>query len=252
MEAVGVDRAVIYSDEAFIKLAAARHPHKFAGVPSFRDPAEIGEPSAFFTRLRTSPEIIGVRLLAGIGENWRVLAQGDWDATMAAAEEFGVPVVFWIPLHLTLLQKVAKDHPRLHVIVDHLGMPAPPTAPLTDKVLETLPDLLELAAFPNVAVKFTGAPSLCADPYPFSSLWPHLHRIIDAFGVDRLMWGTDYTRVMGRYRHPPDPGGRLNYRELVDFLLYTDEVSEKDKEILFSRAIRKWFDWPNHTDPAAQ
>jgi predicted TIM-barrel fold metal-dependent hydrolase len=136
------------------------------------------------------------------------------------------------------------NHPDLVVIIDHMGMPAPPTLPLSDGLLATLPDLLELARFANIAVKFTGVPALSTEEYPFAGLWPSLHQVINAFRPERLMWGSDYTRVTGRHRHPPDPGGRLNYGELIDFFRYTPELGAADKEVMLGGATRRWFRWP--------
>ena len=245
MEAVGVDRAVTYSEEDFCRVAHTRYPEKFVGVLSFRDPTPIDRPDEYMAELGARADLVGIRVLAGMGESWRLLSEGTWEPTLAAAERYQVPVVFWIPQHLPLLKEVATKHPDLRVIVDHLGMQTPPTTPLSDSVFDKLPELLALAALPNVAVKFSGAPALSPEPYPFAALWPRLRKIIDAYGPERLMWGTDYTRVTGRHRHPRDPGGRLSYGELVDFLRYTSEVTEADKAIMFNGAIRKWFGWPD-------
>ena len=54
---------------------------------------------------------------------------------------------------------------------------------------------LRLAAYPNVAVKATGLPSLSREPYPFRDVWGPLLRVVEAFGCERVMWGTDFTRV---------------------------------------------------------
>jgi hypothetical protein len=46
----------------------------------------------------------------------------------------------------------------------------------------------------NVAVKATRQGGYAEDEYPFRSLHPHLHRCFDAFGPERMFWGTDITR----------------------------------------------------------
>ena len=62
------------------------------------------------------------------------------------------------------------------------------------------PELLALAKYPNVAVKTTGQPGYAEDDHPFRSLHPHLHRCFDAFGPERMFWGTDITRMPCSWR----------------------------------------------------
>jgi L-fuconolactonase len=247
MEAVGTDRAMLYATAEFCSAAISRHPDKFAGVLSIRSPGELGDPDEWMHRLRTQPGLVGFRILPGVpytGENIRFLTEGFWEPALTAAERHEVPVVIALPGHLPLLGQVAEEHPDLSIIVDHLGMPAPPVYPLSANLLDRLPDLLDLARYPNVAVKFTGVPALSTEPYPFAGLWPKLHRVVDAFRPERLMWGSDHTRVTGRHHHPPLPGGRLNYGELLNFLRYTNELGDADKRVIFGQAARRWFRWP--------
>ena len=60
--------------------------------------------------------------------------------------------------------------------------------------------MMALAKLPNVAVKATGAPHYSTQPYPFKNIQDGLHRIFDAYGPDRLFWGTDITRMPCSYR----------------------------------------------------
>jgi predicted TIM-barrel fold metal-dependent hydrolase len=45
-------------------------------------------------------------------------------------------------------------------------------------------------------VKITGACKLSHESFPYNDLWDPLWRIFDAFGFDRCMWGTDWTRAV--------------------------------------------------------
>ena len=58
-----------------------------------------------------------------------------------------------------------------------------------------MPALLALAKFPNVAVKATGAPGYSSEAYPFRSMHDYLRQIYDAFGPQRMFWGTDITKM---------------------------------------------------------
>ena len=63
-----------------------------------------------------------------------------------------------------------------------------------------MPELVKLARHPNVAVKATGAPGYCSGPYPFRSMHPYLRQIYDAFGPERMFWGTDITKMPCSWR----------------------------------------------------
>ena len=94
--------------------------------------------------------------------------------------------------------EVLRRHPELVVIVDHLGLRQNPTFGLDSPPMRDLPRLLELAEHPNIRVKLSGVPTLSGTAYPFEDLWEGLDQVIDAFGAERLMWGSDISRVMGR------------------------------------------------------
>lgn len=251
MEAVGVDAAMVYSNPSFCEVACARHPEKIAGVYDYYDPAELGDPDRFMRGLRARPDLLGIRLLPGIdyaeGKNLALLTEGHWDPVLAAAQAHEVPVVFFVPLQLRQMRAIAERFPELRIVIDHCGMPAPPTNPPADDLLATLPELLALAEYPHVAVKLTGLPVLQAGSYPFPRIWPALHRLVEAFGPGRLLWGSDVHRVTGRVWEPPlrvAGFADVNYAELLGYLLHTDELGEADKAAMLGASARTWFNWP--------
>jgi L-fuconolactonase len=253
MEAVGVDAAILYSNPDFCEAAVARHPARIASVYDYYDPAAVGNPDEFMRELRACPGLLGIRLLPGIDyaekENLALLTDGHWDPVLAAAARHEVPVVFFIPTYLRHMHRIARQFPELRIVIDHCGMPAPPTAPFQDGLLGSLPELLALAEYPNVAVKLTGLPVLLPGSYPFPAIWPALHRMLESFEPERLLWGSDVHRVTGRVWMPPlHVAGfeEVNYSELVDYLLYTDEIGEEQKAIMLGGAARTWFNWPAH------
>jgi len=254
MEAAGVDAAMVYSNPDFCAAAVARLPDRLAAVHDHYDPADLGDPEEYMAGLRAQPGLLGIRILPGIdyaeGRNLALFVEGAWDPVFAAASRHGVPVVVFIPLELRHVHRVARAFPELRLVIDHCGMPAPPTAPPLDDLFATLPDLLELAAYPNVAVKLTGLPAIDPEPYPFPRLWPRLHRMLDAFGPERLLWGSDAQRVAGRVWQPPlrVPGlERVTYAELRDYLLYSEEIGPAEKATILGGAAREWFNWDKTT-----
>ncbi len=137
--------------------------------------------------------------------------------------------------HLNEAARIADRFPDLTLIIDHLGTYPPPRVPRDARLFEKLPELLALARYPNIAVKFTGVAALSTQQFPFLDLWPHLHKVIAAFGPERLMWGSDYTRTAALH----------TYSEAVNFLKDTNELSNSDKEQMFSGTIRRVLRWPS-------
>lgn len=92
-------------------------------------------------------------------------------------------------------QPILKRHPNLRLLVSHMGLPGKwadvPTAKEAAVALKTVD---QLAAYPQVRVKLS-AFYATSDPYydfPHPQALPVMEHIAHAFGVDRLMWGSDF------------------------------------------------------------
>lgn len=57
--------------------------------------------------------------------------------------------------------------------------------------------MAELAKYPNVALKWAHAPRLGGvdERFPFPTAMEYLLRAVDAFGRERILWASDYTRA---------------------------------------------------------
>ena len=118
-------------------------------------------------------------------------------------------------------------------MIDHLGLlqpfePPPPAEPWAD-----LPKLLALASHDNVVVKISGACTLSHQPFPYKDIWDPLRRIFDAFGFDRCMWGTDWTRAVAL----------LTYKQGVDSFRLTDRLSDSEKAALMGETLTRVYGW---------
>jgi L-fuconolactonase len=99
--------------------------------------------------------------------------------------------------------QVVEAVPNLTVIIEHLGSgnaPDDETAPFPLRRR-----VFELARFPNVALKFHGLGEICPrlqpfpQPFPFDRSYLELFDLAyQAFGPDRMLWGSDYPPVSGR------------------------------------------------------
>lgn len=144
------------------------------------------------------------------------------------AEEIGLPIALCGPTLLPIVESVASRHPGLKLTIDHLGF----VGFTPDHGLIQADGLLSWARFPNVAVKLTGAPDYASDAYPYRSMHDTVHELYDAFGPERLFWGSDITRL------------KCSWRESVT--MFTEAMpwlSEADKTLIMGEAFCAWHGW---------
>ena len=118
------------------------------------------------------------------------------------AEELGAIFNFFItPPQLPKLAKMVQAHPDVPIILDHfsqldLGQDDPePHIRL----------LLGMARHPRVYVKVSELSSVSkSKTYPFADAYPFVKRVYEAFGPDRLLFGTGYPGdARAHYKRPP-------------------------------------------------
>jgi len=119
------------------------------------------------------------------------------DALWEKAAELGAVFNFFIASsQLPKLEDMVRRHPKVKVVVDHVGrvdlVPEKGPAPGYDPLVE-VNKLVALARYPNVWVKVSELSSLSASKkYPFRDTYPIVKKVYDAFGPDRLLWGTGF------------------------------------------------------------
>lgn len=156
------------------------------------------------------------------------------EALWKKAEELGAIFNFFISTpQLPKLEDMLKRFPGVKVIIDHLAQ-----ADL--KVEDPLPEfqkLLALARYPNVWVKVSELTSVSrSGKYPFTDAHAWVKRVYDAFGPDRLLWGTGYPgAARAHYQRPGLKEELALIREGIPFFTSAD----RDK-ILGGNAVRLW------------
>jgi len=111
--------------------------------------------------------------------------------------------------------------------------PSPARPPVSADVWADLPNLLALAQYDNVRVKISGACTMSHQPFPYDDIWEPVLRIIDAFGLKRCMWGTDWTRTIGM----------LTYEQGVAPFRDTQRLSESHKAALMGGTLQRVYSW---------
>ena len=129
--------------------------------------------------------------------------------------------------------ELAARHPDTQLVLDHLGLPQPFAPPPPAQPFADLPAVLALAARPNLAIKITGACTLAQEPFPYRDLWEPLGRIFAAFGLERCLWGTDWTRAFAV----------VNYEQAVEPFRRTNRLSDSERAMLMGGACAKAYGW---------
>jgi len=270
MDAVGIDRVLIGEAHGFdskfrplgeelpngairtatpfSERAVELHPTRFTYhvVIDFRDP----ELDRLTAEVRTRPGANSMRIVP-VPQTGEVgsLERGEFDALFAAAERYQVPVFAWVPGRAHLLLPYIRRFPGLKFIVDHCGVGVAPLRvgelPVTmetsltrsrdDRVAE-LGRVCDMAQYPNVALKWCHAPGLLSEEdYPYRDVMPLLRQAIDAFGVERIMWASDYTIAREQNAN--------SWAQCLYYLLDSDQLSGAEKEWLFGGSVRSVLNW---------
>ena len=236
MDAVGVDGALLVSpfslyryDASYALDVYAKHPDRFGLIKPF-DPQsksvadEIAEWAG-------RPGVVGVRIM---------LTAQPFDAddrglsrALATAAQAGVPVNLMCWGRLPLVRELARRHPDTQLVVDHVGLVQPFEPPAQPEPFADLANVLSLAECDNVAIKISGACTLSHQAFPYPDIWDPLGKVFDAFGFDRCMWGTDWTRAVEL----------LTYEQGVEAFRVTDRLSDSERSALMGGTLARIYNW---------
>jgi predicted TIM-barrel fold metal-dependent hydrolase len=239
MDRVGVDGAIFISafsmyryDASYAVEVQRKHPGRFALVkPVDPDDPKVADVVAEWKK---QPGAVGVRIMMtkDPGRDRSPTDPGlDRICRAAVKHDFPVNILFWGNLEAgtTLIDR----HPDTRFIVDHLAILQPRTPPAPPQPWADLPKVLELAKRKNAVIKISGACTLSKEPYPFNDIWDPLRRIFDAWGIDRCLWGTDWTRAFAV----------VNYEQAVKPFRETKRLSEAERAMLMGGACAKAYRW---------
>lgn len=237
MDAVGVDGALLVSPFAMYRYDASYAIEVYAAHPTrFRliKPVDPNDPSVAETIAEWAAieGTVGVRIMMRDGVSTDPADPGI-NRVLAAGARHGLPVNLMATGRLEQASQLAARNPNTQVVIDHLGLPQPQQPPAPPQPWGDLPKLLALAAHPNIAVKISGACTLSHEAFPYRDIWDPLYRIFDAFGFDRCLWGTDWTRAVNL----------LTYGQGVEAFRVTDRLSDSERAMLMGGALQTVYKW---------
>jgi predicted TIM-barrel fold metal-dependent hydrolase len=237
MDAVGVDGAVLVSpfsmyryDASYALQVYAAHPSRFRLVKPV-DPADPAVADTIADWAATEG-VVGIRIMLR-DEVSADPADPGLNRVLAAAAQHSLPVNLLCWGRLEQAAQLAARNPNTRLVIDHLGLqqpfePPPPPEPFAD-----LPKVSALAARDNITIKISGACTLSHEPFPYKDIWDPLARIFDAFGFNRCMWGTDWTRAVAL----------LTYERGVEAFRVTDRLSDSDRAVLMGGTLQRVYNW---------
>ena len=126
------------------------------------------------------------------------------------------------------MTEVARAHPGTTLCIDHAGLPARRDA---EYFRFWRGAVRELATAPNLVMKISGL-GQGDHAWTVDSLRPWVHECLDAFGIDRCFFGTNWPvdRLFSSYGDVLDA-----YAELIA------DLPEADQRALFSENAKRVF-----------
>ena len=181
-------------DTEWMLALAAQHDF-ILGVVGWVDLASADAPATIARLARDAKR----SKLKGLRPMLQDLADVHWiedpalDAGVAAMLEHGLSFdALVLPGHLAPLLRFAERHPDLPIVIDHSAKPL-----IAQGTFEPwLSDLRRLAALPQVCCKLSGLLTEAglphASPDGRQAVAPYAEAVIELFGADRLIWGSDW------------------------------------------------------------
>ena len=237
MDKVGVDGAIFISafslyrfDASYAMEVARAHPNRMAIVkPLNADDPAVADVVAEWKKV---PGAVGIRIMFTKESGWAPGHAGiDRICRAAVANDLPLNLHCWDNLDngIALIDR----HPDTRFILDHLGILQPRTPPAPANPWAALPKVVDLAKRKNVVIKISGACTLSQQPYPYPDIWDPLARLFDAWGFERCLWGTDWTRA----------AAVINYAQGVEPFKMTDRLSASERAMLMGGACAKAYRW---------
>ena len=184
-----VQAADTYED-TFYMLSVAKAVPVVKGVVGWVPFDRRAEAEAALDVYAGSPYLRGVRALTHTYADPRWILGEDVAASidLLAPHELTLDYVSVTDEHLGALPELARRHPDLTIVLDHMAKP-----PIADTGWQPWADLFAAAAVePNVRVKLSGLNTASAAGWTASDWQPYVDHAVATFGTKRMMLGSDW------------------------------------------------------------
>jgi L-fuconolactonase len=191
VDATVVVQTITVADETPELLALATREPLVAGVVGWvvRTAPDVADRLAVL--LAQSGHLVGIRHQVQGEPDPRWLCRDDVRRGLAAVAAAGLVYdLLVVPPQLPAAIETVAALPELTFVLDHAGKPAIASG---GGLASWRSDIRVLAALPNVAVKLSGLITEADHAtWTVDQLRPYVHTLLDAFGADRVMFGSDW------------------------------------------------------------
>jgi predicted TIM-barrel fold metal-dependent hydrolase len=230
-------RGVWRAAHPFAGAAVQRYPARFA----YLDRVDPRDPDIDLRMegVSSATGCVGLRI-AEVHDVTGQIADGVYDRYFRLAEVNGIHVFVKASERPGVLEPVLTRHPNLRVSLDHTGV-AFDAIDRDGNRERRVRHLLDLARYPNLSLLWCHVERLTWENYPFADTLPILRRVLDAYGAERVMWGSDCTEA----RNPCRSARPCSWAQTMHYLLDADQFSELEMRALFGMTARALLNWPN-------
>jgi L-fuconolactonase len=159
-----------------------------AGVVGWVD-FEADDAAHRIAALAARENLVGLRpMIQDIADDRWMLGAAIRPAVEAMADEGLTFDALIRPRHIPILGEFAARYPALDIVIDHAAKPDIAAGGLGDWAR----DIRKLAAETRLVCKLSGLVTEAAPGWSAQTLRPYVDVLVDAFGADRLMWGSDW------------------------------------------------------------
>lgn len=183
-----VDRAVLVQhlgefDNSYLAGVISADPRTFAGVCMVDEKSERAE--ADLEALAAEGIFRGIRI-----PGWTIRAA---PKLVGRAADLGFVVMFYgregTAEYLDELRTLIEPRPDCRLVLTHLANPPRPE----ESAYARHEQVLALAEHPGVFFQLSGMGM--RTPYPHVPYYPLIERAVEAFGTERLIWGSNYPPI---------------------------------------------------------
>ncbi len=239
MDRNGVDEAVVVGypicewTDNYYTLEAAAHDRLYGIVmlDPFADDA-----AAHLRQCMDHEGVLGFRLGAACpydamweqfdpSVTWLRDAVAETEFWEAAVEKSATVQILCDHGQLDQALELVDAYPDLTYLFDHFAHAGPETP--TDE--GTFARFTDLAEHDSVAVKVSEVQHRSEEAFPYEDMHDKVRWFLDAFGRDRVIWGSDY----------PNVSDVASYAESYNWLREVEGLSAGDREWLTGRSFRR-------------
>ena len=193
LAAAGIDGTILVqaaptvAETEFMLGLASEEPfiRGVVGWVDFEDPSAPED----IARLSKQSALVGLRpMIQDIADDAWMLGEGlvtAFGALIAADLTFDA---LTLPRHLPALRALLLRHPNMRTVIDHGSKPI-----IRDRIMDGWnQDMAALASETSAFCKLSGLVTEAHADWTVDDLRPYVDYLLDTFGPDRLIWGSDW------------------------------------------------------------